>query len=574
MLGVFNLHTEEIPLNSLFQNRKLRTNLLCLLSGVLLGLSFPPFHTWYFVYFGMVLLLYLIFDSGRVRQVFGRAYLSILVFNEITVYWISGWHSDDIFLKIGGIATVLVHPVFFMIPVLILYGISKIRKGESGKNLALLLFPFIWVGFEFFHNQWQLTFPWLELGNTETYNLNRIQYIEYTGVHGISFLICVISALMYYLLEKISTRKWKLTSKGSILVYTILFLLLLLPNFYSFSRLNQDKSKYFQSSDSTKTVNICIAQSNTDPFKKWEKDGQEKTIASYMEKLHEGLRYNPDMLLLHETATPYYFLEDYNGLKSKVFTDFVDSTGKFLLMGIPHLEYYKDSTFAPNDAKRMMTSGRLYDTYNAAILLEPLKNKKESTIHKKARLVPFSERVPYQEHLKFLKDWFTWGVGLSGWQFGKEMTVFTLKSREMNIDTKFSVLICFESVFSDFVREGTRDGAEFLIIVTNDGWFGHTSGPVQHEQYAVLRAIENRKWIARCAQTGISCYIDPLGNIYERIPYGTEGVIDRTIYANTEKTFYVEYGDVTGRISFYTGILCLVACIVNYVYRKTVKNKP
>ncbi|MFI5211730.1 MAG: hypothetical protein ACHQIH_02520, partial [Ignavibacteria bacterium] len=173
--------------------------MLCLLSGVLLGLSFPPFHTWYFVYFGMVILLYLIFDSGRARQVFGRAYLAILIFNEITVYWISGWHSDDIFLKIGGVATVLVHPLFFMIPVLILFGISRIRKDESGKQLALILFPFIWVGFEFFHNQWQLTFPWLELGNSETYNLNRIQYIEYTGVHGVSFLICIVSAILYFL---------------------------------------------------------------------------------------------------------------------------------------------------------------------------------------------------------------------------------------------------------------------------------------------------------------------------------------------------------------------------------------
>ena len=448
-----------------------------------------------------------------------------------------------------------------------------LRKDESGKQLALILFPFIWVGFEFFHNQWQLTFPWLELGNSETYNLNRIQYIEYTGVHGVSFLICIVSAILYFLLDKISARKWQITSKGAIITYAILLLTLLLPNFYSFNRLNKDNTEYFQSNDSSKIINICLAQSNTDPFKKWEKNGQEKTIGSYIDKLHEGLKYNPDMLVLHETAPPYYFLEDYNGLKTKIFTDFVDSSGKYLLMGIPHLEYYKDTSLAPRDAKRMMGSGRLYDTYNAAILLEPHKNLRESVIHKKAKLVPFSERVPYQEYLKFLKDWFTWGVGLSGWQFGKEMTVFTLKNREMNIDTKFSVLICFESVFSDFVREGTRDGAEFLVIVTNDGWFGHTSGPIQHERYAVLRAIENRKWIARCAQTGISCYIDPLGNVYDRIPYGTEGVIDRTIIANTEKTFFAVNGDIIGRISFYAGLLCLAACIVNYALRKILRGK-
>ena len=537
------------------------------MSGGLLGLSYPPYKTWFFIYFGMLILLYLIFTSAKPGQAFLRGYLTLLVFNEIAVYWISGWHSDDTFLKIGGVATVLIHPLFFMLPVLIIYGVSKFKK-----EYALLLFPFIWVGFEYFHNQWQFTFPWLELGNSETYNLNRIQYIEYTGVHGISFLICAFTSLLYYLSGKIYSRNWNIFSRQAVFLYITLLAIFIFPNIYSHYRLNEDNSSYFQTADSTKIVNISVEQANVDPFKKWKGDHNE-LIASYIRLLHDGLKYNPDLLVLHETSTPFYFLEDYNGLQAKLFTDLVDSSGKYLVMGIPHLEYYDDSAKAPPDARRMKSSGSLYDAFNSAILLEPGKNKKLSTIHRKVKLVPFSERVPYQEYFTFIKDWFTWGVGISAWQTGKEMTIFNLKNEQLNVDTKFATLICFESVFSELVSEGSKKGAEFFVIVTNDGWWGLTSGPVQHEQYAVLRAVENRKWIARCAQTGISSFIDPLGNIYDRVPYGTEGTINRSIIANTEKTFFAGYGDITGRVSYYIGLVCFAGCIFSYAYKKTVKSK-
>ena len=549
------------------KNKKLRTFLICLSGGALLGLSFPPFHTWYFAYFGLIILLYLIFDSGRLRQAFGRAYLTMLIFNEIALYWISGWQSNDIFLKIGGIATVLVHPLFFMIPALITYRIAKYKK-----ELALILFPFIWVGFEYFHVQWQFSFPWIELGNTETYNLNRIQYAELVGVHGISYMVCCISSLLYFTIEKIASKKWQVFSKGAVISYVLLLAMILFPNFYSYSSLNRDNTKYSRTDDSNKVINTCIIQSNTDPFAKW-KGNHDSLIDSYITKLHEGMKFNPDLLVLHETATPFYFLEDYNGLKARKFLEFADSTKKYLLMGIPHLEYYSDSTLAPQGSHRSSNSGRYYDTYNSAILIEPGKNKHELTIHKKTKLVPFSERIPYQEYLPFLKKWFSWGVGISSWQRGTGQTIFTIDNPSEKINVKFSTLICFESVFSEYVSEGVKNGAEFLVIVTNDGWFGHTSGPLQHEQYAVLRAIENRKWIVRCAQTGISCYIDPLGNIYDEIPYGTEGIIDKNIIANNEKTFYSLNGDITGKVSFYTGILSLLLCIVFYVNNKMSRSK-
>ncbi|HEY3250645.1 MAG TPA: apolipoprotein N-acyltransferase [Ignavibacteria bacterium] len=532
----------------------------------MLGFSFPPFKSWFLVYFGLLILLYLTLSSGRLKQAFGRAYLALLILNAITLYWISGWHSNDTFLKLGGMATVLVHPLFMIIPVLIIFGVYR----ASNKYLALILFPLIWIGFEFFDNQWQFSFPWLELGDTEAYNLNRIQYTEYVGVHGISFLICSATALIYLIAGKLYQRKWNLFDIKSIALFILIIIILLFPNWYSSVKLDEEKNeKYFQTNDSTKIINACIIQPNVDPYDKWSKQhNPDSFVDSYMVRLNEALKKTPQLIVLNETAAPYYFFEPYYYNNTQKFINFVNTNNRFLLMGIPHLYYYPDSNTAPKDSKVMKSSGKKYDTFNSAVLIEPGKRVNEYTIHKKVKLVPFSERIPYQEYLPFLQNIISWGVGISSWQRGKELVLFKLDDPNQKPRAAFETLICYESVFSEFVSEGIKNGAEFIVIVTNDGWWGNTAGPYQHEQYAVLRAIENRKWIVRCAQTGVSCFIDPLGKIYDEIPYYAENITARNIIANNEKTFYSQNGDIIGRIGFYIFIASLVISVGSYIFRK------
>lgn len=554
-------------MNILPVNKRLRTLLLIILSGSLLGVSYPPFKTWFFVYFGLMVLLYIVISSGRLRQAFGRTYLTILIFNEITLYWISGWHSDDTFLKIGGVATVIVHSLFMLIPLMVTYGVSRINKAA-----AIFSFPFIWVGYEYLDNIWQFAFPWLELGNTETYNLIRIQIAEITGVHGLSFMICAVSVLLYYTYYRIFSKSWKPSSPKAVMMLIAALIIFLLPNFYGSYRLNSvDNTGYYDLSDTSKVVNTAVVQTNTDPFKKWGGD-HNQLLDTYISSLNEGLKFSPDMLILHETSTPYYFLDDYNMLKTKRFFDLADSSGKYIFMGIPHRYYYKDTDEIPSDYRTTIESKRKFDVFNSAILIEPHKHYSSFKIHKKVKLVPFSERIPYQEKVPFLKKWFTWGVGISGWQIGREQTVFELKDSAKGINTRFAGLICYESVFSEFVSEFVKKGAEYIIIVTNDGWWGDNSGPEQHNQYAVLRAVENRKWIVRCAQTGVSCFIDPLGNTYDKIPYWQTGVIDRNIISNNEITFYTANGDITGKAGVIVFIFSLLAVIINYVYKRKVKS--
>jgi apolipoprotein N-acyltransferase len=511
----------------------------------------------------MILLIYLMFSSTRFRQAFGRGYLTMLTFNAITLYWIGGWSNNDIYLKLGGTAVVLIHPFFFLVPLLIFYGVKK----YTNPVISLFLFPFIWTGFEYSHNLGELAFPWIELGNSEAYNLHRIQYAQLAGVHGITFLICLISVILFYVLYNLINGKIKLFSKTVFVSFGVIVMLIVFPNIYSYNYLlnNANYDKYFTPEDSSKIIRTAVIQPNVNPFKKWE-GNRDSLVDSYIVRLNESLSLNPDLIVLHETAVPYYFLEDYNISNTEKFIDFVNRNDKLLLMGIPHLEYFPDSIEAPADARVMSISKRKYGTYNSAILLEPGKSTDQYQIHEKVKLVPFSEHVPYSKYLPFLKKFIKWEVGISSWNEGDSLLIFKLKYK--NIDTKFATLICFESVFSDYVSHGVKNGAQFLIIITNDGWWGNNGGPEQHKQFAVLRAIENRKWIIRAGQTGISCFIDPLGNIYDEIPYDTEGMIVKDIYANTDQTFYSIHGDVVGLISYIMEIFSLVLLIGMYIYRK------
>jgi apolipoprotein N-acyltransferase len=532
----------------------------------LLALSFPPFKTWFFSYFGLAILLFLIFDSIRFREAFARGYVTMFVFNAIALYWIAGWESDDIFLKLGGVLTVLVHPFFFLIPILLTYLIKK----SAGKIYALILFPLLWTGFEYWHNLTEFAFPWIEIGNTEVYNLNRIQYAEYSGVHGVTFIACIISVLIYLLVSKTYKREWKLTSSHAIVSTIVLILLIIIPNIVSGIILRSHSNNlYFSNSDSSKNINTVIVQPNIDPFKKWATENKDVIVTKYINGLNAGLKYNPDLFVLHETATPFNFLEDYNQNYSSRFFDFVNLNKKYVIMGIPHVAYFPDSLSAPEGVRIMSYSRKRYKHYNSAILLEPNKTKDEYQIHMKVKLVPFSENAPYNKQLPFMGKIIRWGVGISAWDMGDSLVVFNLNNNLLKKNSRFSTLICFESVFSDYVREAAKNGAEFLVIITNDGWFGNSSGPVQHERFAVLRAIENRKWIIRAAQTGISCFIDPLGNIYDEIPINSEGIISKNIIANNEVTFYSYHGDIIGIAGYYSCYLTLIAGIIlHYVKRR------
>ncbi|MBM2846914.1 MAG: Apolipoprotein N-acyltransferase, partial [Bacteroidetes bacterium] len=156
----------------------------------------------------------------------------------------------------------------------------------------------------------------------------------------------------------------------------------------------------------------------------------------------------------------------------------------------------------------------------------------------KMKMVPLAERVPYADAFYFF-DFLRWNVGIGGWQIGRDSIIF----QEKKTGARFNALICYESVYPDLVAAFVKRGAEFISLITIDSWWDRMSGAFQHQQFSIFRAIENRRWIARCAVGGISCYIDPYGRVYDRTELFTKTVLSRTIGRSSELTFYTEHGD-------------------------------
>jgi len=542
-----------LRIKNLLVSNKNRTLFTCILAGVCFGLSFPPINFYLLIFVGFVLLLHIISQCNNYKQLILRSYFVFLVFELIAISWIglSGLReSADSFLLLGGLFTILFHSLFFLIPVIIFYFVSRQIKFERFPNFNLLFFPFIWTGYEYFHTFGEISFPWLTAGNAFTINLNKIQYIEYTGVYGISFWICTISVLLFYFYKNFKMscdiRGCGLRSKKNILTYLAILVLFLLPNFYT--ELTSSESD-FSGFKTEERIKVGVVQPNINPWKKWGSKQMELTI-DYANMIRNLANERPDldMIVLPETAVPYYLLEPFCNDKFLIFKNLCDSIGIPLLIGTPDVIVYEDPEAAPPDARKFKSSGKKYDSFNSAVLLKKNEDKKNHQKYAKIKLVAGSERIPYQQHLTFLKDIVTWGVGISAWQIGKDTIIFILDDKY-----KFNTAICYESIYPEFFASFINKGADFSVIITNDGWWGKLFGTYQHNQYAILRAIENRRWIIRCANTGISCIIDPFGNMYHKTEINEKNIFVSEIGIRREKTFYTEHGDMFAKSCMYIG---------------------
>jgi apolipoprotein N-acyltransferase len=232
-----------------------------------------------------------------------------------------------------------------------------------------------------------------------------------------------------------------------------------------------------------------------------------------------------------------------------------------LFTGVPDIRYYQPGEIIPGSSK-VAANGQRYETFNSSMLLQP--NVAEIQKYAKILLVPFAERVPFSEELSFLNA-MKWNFGLGGWGIGRDTTVFQFHAKNIP-EVRFSNMICYESVYPGFVASFVRKGAQFLTVITNDSWWGNTSGARQHEQYAVVRAVENRRWIARCANGGISCFIDPFGHTMQPTEMYTQSTIVENIELRNDLTFYSRHGDWLAESCLVLSLFFLTAAFGKKVY--------
>lgn len=518
---------------------------LCVLSGIMLGFAFPPSHFGILACFGLIPLLVVLDDVERTKSALGYVYAAMLVFHIITLNWTGGYaHMNDPYMMVAGGVTMTVHPLFYFLPL----GAYLLIKKSLGRSAALVALPFLWVAYEYSHTLSEWSFPWITLGNTQSYDVARIQFIEYTGVIGLSFGILILNVMGFYLYKSILVNGATIRSRLNITLSVLMLLVYLFPMIQGrivLSSLNSKSSIVNPQSP----ITVGMIQANVDPWEKWQRSGFE-TVNMYLRMTDSLVKISspkPDIVLWPETAMPYYVLTPANHTTLNLVRQKIDEIGAPVLFGLPQAIYYDDTTKAPPSAKRIQATGERWDAYNSTAFIQP--GVEEIPWYGKMKMVPFAERVPYADAF-YVFDFLRWKVGIGGWQLGRDTVIF----QEKKTGAKFCSMICYESVYPKFVSSFVKKGAEFIAIVTIDSWWDHMSGAYQHHQYAIFRAIENRRWIARCAVGGFSSYIDPYGNVYDKTELFTQAILNKTIERRTGLTFYTRHGEWLAQICVWIAV--------------------
>lgn len=518
-------------------------------TAVIMGFSFPPFPLGILACFGMVPFLLMVDSIDSFGRFFRYAYATFFLLSLISLYWVGGFtHGRDPYLMIAGAALFLWEPIALTIPALAYFFVRK----QYTRSVSLFAFPVIWITMEWLYALGEFAFPWLHFGNTQTYHLEKIQYADITGVYGISLWVLLLNTLAYLLIVTLRTNPRR---RNAYILAGIITALYITPNFY--------RSSHATHNGGSAPVTIGIVQPNIDPWDKWEGsdtfEGRWMQAERFLELIGAHITDSVDIALLPESAI-LLNLPQFKPYMEQ-FRNRVDSMGVSVLTGYVRVKYYEEGK-APVSSNTLRGSSIRYDSFNSILFVKPGSDSIQS--YSKMRLVPFAERIPYAEQIPALIEPLRWGVGISNWGLGKDSTLFiTAKDR-----TKFLAMVCYESIFPEFIAQFVKNGAQFLVFITNDSWWGNTSGARQHNQYAVLRAIENRRWVARCANGGISSFIDPSGNMYDATSMYSEAYIQRTIYPRSDVTFYSRNGDWLARIcaSITAGILLF--SIGYRIYRK------
>ncbi|MCX6121455.1 MAG: apolipoprotein N-acyltransferase [Ignavibacteriales bacterium] len=537
------------------QDRWLPRAGLSVASGILLGFSFPPSPFYTLAYVAFIPLFFLFARLESFYKIAKYSYLFLFVFHLITVYWTGGFVvGKDLWMMTAGAAVIFIHPLFFL-PIVVL---AFLVKKKLGLIQGLIAFALFWTSFEYLHSLGEYSFPWLSLGNSQAYDLHRIQIVEYSSVYGLTLLIFTFNSIAFLILWNQASGTWKLRSRK------ILFLVSVLVILYFGSALYGTYAMKKESIDVNNKISVGILQPNFDPWDKWGGSFGDK-FESYVRQLNyyftetqQLSKLKPDMIIWPETAIPFHILLPRYSLYLSELLSLADTLNLPIYTGLPTAEYF-DSLHAPATAERIGMSNLYVESYNAGVLIQP--HRVIGQIHKKSILVPFAERIPYAESFRFLIEPLKWNVGISSWGKGEDTVVYALRLKDGR-QTKFSGMICYESVYPNYVREFVKRGAEFLVIITNDSWWGNTPGAYQHASFASLRAVETRRWVVQCANGGISMVVDPTGKRQVTTDLYTKAQFIADIDLLSKKTFYVAYGDVVAQICLVMSILMLFSAIV------------
>jgi apolipoprotein N-acyltransferase len=523
--------------------------LLAIFSGLLLWIAWPPTsYTTFLLFVGLVPMLIAmenIIQSNvktRGKLIFGTTFIGFVIWNSLSIYWV--YNSLKV---IGPIVAIPITVIPYTLGPLLMAGACwlyyRLRLSTS-RGWALAGLVCFWIGYEYLHQTWDLKFPWMTLGNGFAVSHKWIQWYEYTGVYGGTvwvWLCNIFLFLIYVSLREAQTKAYQLKLIAAFAA------VLVLPLGFSLSR-------YYGYQEQENPSNVVVVQPNVDPYTKFNVPAHEEI--STLTQLSDSLAQpNTEYFIWPETAITESINEEqvYNSPQYRQVRQFLTKyKNGNLITGISTHKFYNDAHTLT--AQKLPQGNQYFDVFNAAVNIE---NSDKLQFYHKSRLVPGAEAMPFGSVLSFLKPVFEHlGGSAGGYGSQAEADVFYSQSG-IGADP----VICYETIWGDWVAQSVRKGAQFIAIITNDGWWENTSGKDQHLDYAKLRAIENRRWVCRSANTGISAFINQRGDVVQQSGWWVKTALKQDINLNSEITFYTRHGDylpVTGCALALAGILLIV----------------
>ena len=516
---------------------------LALTSGLLLGVPWiiPSFFFLIFIAWVPFFQLEKNLHNNRNRHaLLNYVFPGFLLWNLLGAWWV---------MQAQWLGAILIFLANSLLQALVFWSASRVRS--SLKIPLIIPFLFIWLGYEYFHNIWDLAWPWFNLGNALVTAPKLIQWVEFTGVRGGSLWIILVNFAVFKAYESYQNRRFRIM----VPIGVGILLLLLIPSLFSYQM-------YCNFQKGEESVKIALIQPNLDPYtEKFVPEKQARHLEEFFKTadniLDDDTQYllGPETLIVQQideenpSASPYY----------RQLVDFQEKhPGLNCLLGVH--SYRKLDSHIPPGSRFNREKGFYYEAFNTALFLAP---GADPQFYHKTKLVPIFERMPFVQYLSFLGKFSLELGGYNGtYSNRQESTNFESPDGSMSI----LPILCFESVFGPYCAQNLTEKKGFICMITNDGWWKNTPGYRHHYNFSPIRAIECRRDLVRVANTGISAIIDARGMVMTQTPWWEKATLKGEVHLRKGRTFFARHGDWLGRISLALGVFLTIGSILRSVF--------
>ncbi|MFD1552160.1 apolipoprotein N-acyltransferase [Putridiphycobacter roseus] len=530
----------------------LKSILILCVAALFLGLSFPYSGSLFplvFIAFTPIIWFNVEVNKalkGRGVKRFLGNYIYMVIFNVVATWWIKN-------ASLEGALMAFFANAFLMTLPFVVFGFFNRILNLSKSLIGLVA---VWLSFEHLDHIWDLSWPWLSLGNAFGNHPALIQWYSYTGVSGGTLWVLLVNILVYVLYVNIKEKKETVSIQSPL--FLLGAIMLLLP-------ITSSLWHFYRYEEKVNPVEVVIVQPNLNP---WNSDftgpgvkfttPTSQQISDMLDLASTKITKNTALIVFPETAISSYMDEaalDNMGVifKLKAYTK---EKGIPILTGADTYGLFEKERPFPAVKKR----NKWFENYNTALLISG--DDKIQKYHK-AKLVLGAEKLPFVDLFPFMAKL---SVDLGG--TNSILVGNTYPNLFYTKVLKTAPLICYESVYGEYVSEFVSMGADFLCVITNDGWWGDTPGYKQHLIFSQIRAIENRRSLVRSANTGISCFINQKGEIVEALDWDKKGAMVQSINKNDTITFFTQYGDIIGRVSAFLLIGIFIMAVSDYLKSK------